>query len=205
MNPAAPVTSVVARVSVAMRPVCRANEAPPTDNTRTRPVRHTYKAGIRAFRHEGWPSGVMWRAAQSTSRGCGLHQGGARDNATVDLPRRVRAAFGDQVTLLMVDNFEQVVDAAPLIADLLTSVPLLKVLQQHSKVTTCGRRGFWVLDMRSLSARVSRLWSPSESAPGDSRSAQRSNETVVTPHGRPPRRPEPARVPPPQTPVPVLL
>ena len=37
MNPAAPVTNVVARVSVAMGPVCSVNEAAPTDNTRTEP------------------------------------------------------------------------------------------------------------------------------------------------------------------------
>ena len=53
---------------------------------------------------------------------------GLSDVAALDLPRRARAAFVDQVTLLVVDNFEQVLDAAPLIADLLTSVSPLKVL-----------------------------------------------------------------------------
>ncbi len=41
---------------------------------------------------------------------------------------RARAACRDQATLLVVDNFEQVLDAAPLIADLLTWVSPLRVL-----------------------------------------------------------------------------
>ena len=53
---------------------------------------------------------------------------GLSDVAARDLPRRARIACGDQVTLLVVDNFEQVLDAAPLIADLLTSVSPLQVL-----------------------------------------------------------------------------
>ena len=46
MNPAAPVTNVVARVSVAIGPVCCPNDAAPTHNTRTelvqRPVLAAY-------------------------------------------------------------------------------------------------------------------------------------------------------------------
>ena len=53
---------------------------------------------------------------------------GLSDVTALDLPRRARAASRDQVTLLVVDNFEHVLDAAPLIADLLTSVPPLSVL-----------------------------------------------------------------------------
>ncbi len=45
-----------------------------------------------------------------------------------DLPRRARLACSDQSTLLVLDNFEQVLDAAPLVVDLLTSVPSLRVL-----------------------------------------------------------------------------
>jgi hypothetical protein len=43
MNPAAPVTNAVARVSLAMPPVWRAGAAMPTDNTRTVVVRRPYK------------------------------------------------------------------------------------------------------------------------------------------------------------------
>jgi predicted ATPase/DNA-binding XRE family transcriptional regulator len=53
---------------------------------------------------------------------------GLSDVAAHDLPRRVHAACHDQPTLLVVDNFEHVLDAAPLIADLLASVPPLRVL-----------------------------------------------------------------------------
>jgi predicted ATPase/DNA-binding XRE family transcriptional regulator len=46
----------------------------------------------------------------------------------LDLPRRARAACAGSPTLLVLDNFEQVLDAAPLVVDLLTSVAALRVL-----------------------------------------------------------------------------
>jgi predicted ATPase/DNA-binding XRE family transcriptional regulator len=52
---------------------------------------------------------------------------GLSDDAALDLPRRARAAC-QRPTMLVVDNFEQVLDAAPLLADLLTSVPSLRVV-----------------------------------------------------------------------------
>ena len=48
--------------------------------------------------------------------------------AALDLPKRVRAACADHATLLVLDNFEHVLDAAPLVVDLLTSVPLLRLM-----------------------------------------------------------------------------
>ena len=53
---------------------------------------------------------------------------GLSDVTALDLPRRARVACGDRPTLLVLDNFEQVLDAAPLVADLLTSVASLRVL-----------------------------------------------------------------------------
>jgi len=53
---------------------------------------------------------------------------GMADVTAVDLPRRARAACGDRPTLMMLDNFEQVLAAAPLIAALLTSVAALRLL-----------------------------------------------------------------------------
>jgi predicted ATPase/DNA-binding XRE family transcriptional regulator len=50
------------------------------------------------------------------------------DVTALELPRRLRAAFQDHMTLLVLDNFEHVLDAAPLVADLLASVPSLRVL-----------------------------------------------------------------------------
>ena len=44
------------------------------------------------------------------------------DATALDLPRRARAACDGTPTLLVLDNFEQVVDAAPLVVDLLASV-----------------------------------------------------------------------------------
>jgi predicted ATPase/DNA-binding XRE family transcriptional regulator len=53
---------------------------------------------------------------------------GLSDVAARDLPRRARAACHDQPTMFVVDNFEHVLGAASLIADLLTSVAPLRVL-----------------------------------------------------------------------------
>jgi len=50
-------------------------------------------------------------------------------DATADnLPARIRASCDGRPTVLVLDNFEQILDAAPLIANLLTSVGALKVL-----------------------------------------------------------------------------
>jgi predicted ATPase/transcriptional regulator with XRE-family HTH domain len=46
----------------------------------------------------------------------------------LDLPKRARVACQDQPTLLVLDNFEHVLDAAPLVTDLLTAVASLRVL-----------------------------------------------------------------------------
>jgi predicted ATPase/DNA-binding XRE family transcriptional regulator len=53
---------------------------------------------------------------------------GLSDVTALDLPKRARVACGDHPTLLVLDNFEQVLDAAPLVADLLSSVASLRVL-----------------------------------------------------------------------------
>jgi predicted ATPase/DNA-binding XRE family transcriptional regulator len=53
---------------------------------------------------------------------------GLADVTAHELSRRARVACGDQSTLLVLDNFEQVLDAASLVADLLTSVASLRVL-----------------------------------------------------------------------------
>jgi len=53
---------------------------------------------------------------------------GVQDPTTIDLPSRARAACDGTPTLLVLDNFEQIADAAPLVADLLTSVIALRVL-----------------------------------------------------------------------------
>ena len=53
---------------------------------------------------------------------------GLTDGTALDLPRRARVACQDHSTLLVLDNFEHVLDAAPLVADLLTSVASLRLL-----------------------------------------------------------------------------
>ncbi len=53
---------------------------------------------------------------------------GLSDVTALDLPRRARVACADYPTLLVLDNFEQILDAAPLVTDLLTAVASLRVL-----------------------------------------------------------------------------
>jgi predicted ATPase/DNA-binding XRE family transcriptional regulator len=53
---------------------------------------------------------------------------GLAELTSVDLPKRARAACGDLSTLIVLDNFEQILGAAPLLADLLASVPVLRLL-----------------------------------------------------------------------------
>jgi transcriptional regulator with XRE-family HTH domain len=51
---------------------------------------------------------------------------GLSDVIALDLPRRARVACDNRPTLLVLDNFEHVLDVAPLVADLLTSVTSLR-------------------------------------------------------------------------------
>jgi predicted ATPase/DNA-binding XRE family transcriptional regulator len=53
---------------------------------------------------------------------------GMADVTAVDLPRRARAACANHATLLMLDNFEHVLAATPLVVSLLTSVAALRLL-----------------------------------------------------------------------------
>src|SRR6187549_272465 len=53
---------------------------------------------------------------------------GLSDVTALGLPKRARAACADRPTLLVLDNFEHLLDAAPLVAALLTSVQSLRLL-----------------------------------------------------------------------------
>jgi predicted ATPase/DNA-binding XRE family transcriptional regulator len=53
---------------------------------------------------------------------------GLSNVTALDLPKRAVVACADHPTLLVLDNFEQVLDAAPLVADLLSSVASLRLL-----------------------------------------------------------------------------
>jgi predicted ATPase/DNA-binding XRE family transcriptional regulator len=53
---------------------------------------------------------------------------GLLDISALDLSKRVRAACDGRGTLLVLDNFEHVLDAAPLVAELLTSVAALRLM-----------------------------------------------------------------------------
>jgi len=53
---------------------------------------------------------------------------GLLDVTALDLPTRARVACGDRATLLVLDNFEHVLEAAALAADLLAAIPTLKLV-----------------------------------------------------------------------------
>jgi predicted ATPase/DNA-binding XRE family transcriptional regulator len=70
---------------------------------------------------------------------------GVVDATALELPRRARAACDKSPTLLVLDNFEQVLDASPLIADLLASVAVLRVLvTSRAPLRLRGEREFVV-------------------------------------------------------------
>jgi predicted ATPase/DNA-binding XRE family transcriptional regulator len=70
---------------------------------------------------------------------------GLSDLRALDLPRRARVGCGDRPTLLVLDNFEQVLDAAALVVDLLASVETLRVLAtSRSPLRVRGEREFAV-------------------------------------------------------------
>jgi predicted ATPase/DNA-binding XRE family transcriptional regulator len=70
---------------------------------------------------------------------------GVVDATALDLPTRARAACGDTPTLLVLDNFEQVIEAAPLVADLLASVAALRVLvTSRARLRVRGEREYAV-------------------------------------------------------------
>jgi predicted ATPase/DNA-binding XRE family transcriptional regulator len=63
--------------------------------------------------------------------------------AGIDLPRRARAACSGRPTLLIIDNFEQVLDAAALIAELLTTVSSVRfVVTSRAPLRIRGEREF---------------------------------------------------------------
>ena len=53
---------------------------------------------------------------------------GLSNVTALNLPRRARVSCAEHPTFLVLDNFEQVLDAAPLVADLLSSVASLQLL-----------------------------------------------------------------------------
>ena len=77
---------------------------------------------------------------------------GLADVAPGELPNRIRLACAGHPALLILDNFEQVLDAAPLVADLLASVaPLRLLVTSRSPLRIRGEREYTVgpLDVTS--------------------------------------------------------
>jgi predicted ATPase/DNA-binding XRE family transcriptional regulator len=70
---------------------------------------------------------------------------GLSDVTTPDLPKRVRIACGDRQALLVLDNFEQVLGAAPLVADLLAAAaPLRMLITSRAPLRIRGEREYVV-------------------------------------------------------------
>jgi len=70
---------------------------------------------------------------------------GLADVTTLDLAKRARSRCEGRDTLLVFDNFEHVLDAAPVVSDLLASVPLMRVLAtSRAPLRVRGEREFVV-------------------------------------------------------------
>jgi len=70
---------------------------------------------------------------------------GLTDVTAIELPARARMACGDRPTLLVLDNFEHVLAAARLVAELLTSIPSLRLLvTSRAPLHVRGEREFAV-------------------------------------------------------------
>ena len=70
---------------------------------------------------------------------------GLTDVGPLDLPRRARVACKDQPTLLVLDNFEHVLEAAPLLGELLSSVfSLRSLVTSRAPLHLRGEREFGV-------------------------------------------------------------
>jgi predicted ATPase/DNA-binding XRE family transcriptional regulator len=72
--------------------------------------------GLATVRHEAFVGSAIAEAL------------GVVDATAIDLAARLRAVCDDTPTWLLLDNFEQVLNAAPLLADLLASVEALRML-----------------------------------------------------------------------------
>ncbi|MGY2872977.1 putative ATPase [Marmoricola sp. URHA0025 HA25] len=86
----------------------------------------------RRVEHE-FPDGVTYvplaPAQSAAGAASAIAQGlGALDTGDLPLEQKLTTAVGDRRGLLVLDNFEQVVDAAPLVAAMLRSAPGLRVL-----------------------------------------------------------------------------
>jgi len=78
---------------------------------------------------------------------------GVGDAASLDLPRRARAVCGAHPVLLVLDNFEQVLAAASLVADLVAAVPSLRILAtSRAPLHVRGEREYIVSTLALTSA-----------------------------------------------------
>jgi len=88
---------------------------------------------------------------------------GLSDVIAVDLPARVRSAFGDRPLLLVLDNLEHLLDAAPLVGELLASVASLRILvTSRAPLRVRGEREYAVGPLQLRDG--SETWAPADLA-----------------------------------------
>ena len=83
---------------------------------------------------------------------------GLTDVGALDLPRRARVACANRSQLMVLDNFEQVLPAAPLITDLLSAVPSLRLMvTSRASLHVRGEREYVVgpLELKAGSEQMS--------------------------------------------------
>jgi predicted ATPase/DNA-binding XRE family transcriptional regulator len=88
---------------------------------------------------------------------------GLSDIPASELPAQARVACGDRATLLLLDNFEHVLKAAPLAAELLTAIPSLKLLvTSRAPLRVRGEREFAVGPLAMDADSISSAQSPGD-------------------------------------------
>ncbi|WP_166644405.1 DUF4062 domain-containing protein [Microbacterium sp. BK668] len=95
---------------------------------------------------------------------------GVRDTGAVDLEDRIARALEGRRVLIVLDNFEQIVDAAPVLVRLYTAAPLATFLVTSRVVLRI--RGEQVYEVEALSA-------PAASEPATMHRAQRSSAVAL--------------------------
>ncbi len=90
---------------------------------------------------------------------------GLSDVTALELPKRARVVCEDRPTLLVLDNFEQVLDAAPMVAELLTSVAPLRLLAtSRAPLRLRGEREYAVGPLALAVSSDARSMSPADLA-----------------------------------------
>ena len=115
----------------------------------------------RARRRRARRSGLPGRRPLDRTPGAARRRARPADDRSGSRDQDVAAAVGNGAVLLVLDNFEQVVDAATVVSDLLTACPTWRSSSPAASPSTCARS----TSGRSRRSPRTPRWSSSPSAP----------------------------------------